>query len=59
MLSQRQKNEEVEDESDKAEAGGSEEADQRDELGTVNESSNPQKISLLGFALIALIPLIL
>ena len=58
VLSQRQTNEEVEDESEKAE-GGSETADQRDELGTVNESSNPQKISLLGFALIALIPLIL
>merc|ERR1712192_179876 len=48
--------EEVEDESEKSE-GGSEEADQRGELGTGNESSNPQKIFLLGFALIALIPL--
>ena len=55
MLSQTQTNAEVEDESEKAEGG----SDQRDELGTVNESSSPQKISLFVFALIALIPLIL
>jgi len=60
VLSQRQKNEEVEDESEKAE-GGSEEAGQRDEEDNLsaNESSYTKKISLLGFALMALIPLIL
>merc|ERR1712192_55871 len=62
VLSQRQKNEEGNVDTEEAEhkiKGGSEEADQRDELGTWNESSHTKKVSLLGFALIALIPLIL
>ena len=80
VLSERQKNQdteaedkikgedggqEVEDEFEKAEAGGPEETDQRDEGESEeddlagNKSSHTKKISLLRFVLMALIPLIL